>query len=127
MPFPSPADIPEPGIEPGSPELQADSVPLSHHGSPTQHTLQENHNSKRHLDPVFIAGLCTTAMIGKQPRCPSTDECVKKLWCIYTMEYYSDIKKNNFEAVVLRWMNLQPVTQCKVKSEKKKYCILMHK
>ena len=77
--------------------------------------------------PLFIAALFTIVGTWKQPRCPVTDEWIKKLWCIYTMEYYSDIKKNNFEAVVLRWMNLQPVTQCKVKSEKKKYCILMHK
>ena len=58
---------------------------------------------------------------------PSTDEWIKKLGYIYTMEYYSAIKRNAFESVELRWMNLEPVTQCKVsQKEKNKYCILMH-
>ena len=47
----------------------------------------------------------------KKPRCPLTDEWVKKLWYIYTMEYYSAIKMNTFESVLVRWMNLEPITQ----------------
>ena len=62
----------------------------------------------------------------KQPRCPSTDEWMK-MWYVYTMEYYSATKKNNFESVLLRWMNLQPVIQNEVsQKEKNKYNILMH-
>ena len=56
--------------------------------------------------PLFIAALFTIARTWKQPRCPSTDEWIKKLWYIYTMEYYSAIKRNAFESVLMRWVNL---------------------
>ena len=59
--------------------------------------------------PLFIAALFTIAQTWKQPRCPSTDEWVKKLWYIYTMKYYSAIKTNTFESVLVRWMNLKPI------------------
>ena len=52
--------------------------------------------------PLFIAALFTILRTGKQPRCPSTDEWIKKLWYIYKMEYYSAIKKNAFELVLMR-------------------------
>ena len=62
-----------------------------------------------------------------QPRCPLTDEWIKKLWFIYTMEYFSAIERNTFESVLKRWMNLEPIIQSKVSQKKKdKYCILMH-
>ena len=55
------------------------------------------------------------------------DEWIKKLWYLYTMEYYSAIKKNTFESVLMRWMNLEPVIQSEVSlREKDKYCILTH-
>ena len=63
--------------------------------------------------PLFIAALSTTARTWKQPRCPSTDEWIKKLWYIYTMVYYSAIKRNTFESVLVRWVNLEPITQSK--------------
>ena len=50
----------------------------------------------------------------EQPRCPSTDEQIKKFWYIYTMEYYSAIKRNAFESVLMRWMNLEPIIQSEV-------------
>ena len=76
--------------------------------------------------PLFIAALFTIARTWKQPRCPSTDEWIK-LWYIYTMEYYSAIKVNTFESVLMRWMNLEPIIQSEVsQKEKDKYCILMH-
>ena len=56
--------------------------------------------------PLFIAALFTIARTWKQPRCPSTDEWIK-LWYIYTKEYYSAIKRNTFESVLMRWMNLE--------------------
>ena len=57
----------------------------------------------------FIAALFTIARTWKKHRCPSTDEWIKKLWYIYTMEYYSSIQRNTFESVLMRWMNLEPV------------------
>ena len=68
---------------------------------------------------MFIAALFSIASTWKQPRCPSTDE-IKKLWCIYKMECYSATKRNEYESVELRWMNLEPVTQSEVKSEREK-------
>ena len=76
---------------------------------------------------MFIAALFTIARTRKQPRCPSTDEWIKTLWYIYTMEYYSAIKMNTFESVLMRWMNLEPIMQREVsQKEKDKYCILTH-
>ena len=75
--------------------------------------------------PLFIAALFTIARTWKQPRCPFTDEWIKKLWYVYTMEYYSSIKRNAFESVLMRWMNLEPIIQSEVsQKEKDKYRIL---
>ena len=59
--------------------------------------------------PLFIAALFTTARTWKQPSCPSTDEGIRKLRYIYTVEYYSAIKRNTFESALMRWMNLEPI------------------
>ena len=76
---------------------------------------------------MFIAALFTVARTWKQPRCPLTDEWIKKLWYIYTMVYYSAIIKNTFESVLMRWMNLEPIIESEVgQKEKDKYCILTH-
>ena len=76
--------------------------------------------------PLFIAALFTIARTWKQPRCPLTDEWIKKWWYIYTMEYYSAIKRNAFESVLMRWLNLEPIIQNEVsQKEKEKYRILM--
>ena len=74
--------------------------------------------------PLFTVALFTLARTWKQPRCPSTDEWIKKLWYIYTVEY-SAIKGNAFESVLMRWMNLEPIKWSEV-SQKEKYCILTH-
>ena len=63
---------------------------------------------------LFIAVLFTIARTWKQPRCPLTDEWIKKLWYIYTMEYYSAIKRNTFESILMRWVNLEPIIQSEV-------------
>ena len=77
--------------------------------------------------PLFIAALFTIARTWKQLRCPSTDEWIKKLWYIYTMEYYSAIKRNTFESVLLRWTNIEPFLQSEVSQEEKyKYLTLTH-
>ena len=77
--------------------------------------------------PLFIAALFTIARTWKQPRHLWTDEFIRKLWYIYTMEYYSVIKSNTFESVVMKWMKLEPIIQSEVsQKEKDKYHILIH-
>ena len=63
------------------------------------------------VPPMFIAALFIIARTWKQPRCPSADEWIRKQWYVYTMEYYSAIKKNAFESVLMRWMKLEPIIQ----------------
>ena len=76
--------------------------------------------------PMFIAAPFTIARAWKQSTCPSTDERIKKLWYRYTMEYYSAIKRNIIESVLMRWMNLELIIQSEVtKKEINKYT-LMH-
>ena len=76
---------------------------------------------------MFTAALLTIARTWKQPRCLSTDEWIKKLWYIYTMEYYSAIKSNTSESVLMRWMNLEPIIQSEIsQKEKDKNCIPTH-
>ena len=67
--------------------------------------------------PVFIAALFTIARTWKQPRCSSADEQKRKLWYIHTMEYYSAIKKNAHESVLMRWMKLEPIIQSEVRNK----------
>ena len=77
--------------------------------------------------PMFIATLLTIARTWKQPSCPSTDECIKRLWYIHTVECYSAIKGTILESVLMRWMNLEPIIQGEVsQKEKGKYRILTH-
>ena len=76
--------------------------------------------------PMFIAALFIIARTWKQPRCPLADEWIRKLWYIYTMEYYSSVK-NAFESVLMSWMKLEPIIQSEVSQEEKhQYSILMH-
>ena len=74
---------------------------------------------KETCTPVFIAALFIIARTWKQPRCPSADERIRKLWYIYTTEYYSAIKKNTFELVLMRRMKLEPIIQSEVSQNKK--------
>ena len=69
---------------------------------------------------MFIAALSTIARTLKQCRCPLTDEWIEKLWYIYTMEYYSAIKRNVFESVPMRWKNLEPIIQSEVRSARER-------
>ena len=76
---------------------------------------------------MFITALFITARTWKEARCPSADEWIRKLWYIYTMEYYSAIKKNAFESVLTRWMKLDPINQSEIsQKEKRQYSILTH-
>ena len=72
--------------------------------------------------PMFIAAQFTIAKTWKQPKCPSTNEWVKKMWCIYTMEYYSAIKRNEMEVFVMRWMELESVIQSEVSQKENTVC-----
>ena len=90
----------------------------------SSHIPWRNQNWKRHMYPIVH---CSTIYnrTWKQPRCPSTAEWIKKSWYIYTMEYYLALKRNAFESILMKWMNLQPITQSEV-SQKEKYHFLMH-
>ena len=88
---------------------------------------EEIRNERDMCIPVFIAALFIIARTWKQPRCTSADEWIRKLWYIYTMEYYSAIKKNAFESVLIRWVKLEPIIQSEVNQKvKHQYSILMH-
>ena len=76
---------------------------------------------------MFITALFTIARTWKQRRCPSAGEWIRKLWYIYTMEYYSAIKKDTFESVLMRRMKLEPIIQSEVSwKEKHQYSILTY-
>ena len=76
---------------------------------------------------MFIAALFTIARTWKQPKGPSKDEWIKKMWHIYTMEYYSAIKRSKIELFIVRWMDLESVIQSEVsQKEKNKYHMLTH-
>ena len=111
LPFPPPRDILSPRIKSWCPMLQADFL--------SSEPLWPSSTNERHW---FII-----ARTWKQPRCPSAEEWIRKLWYIYTMEYYSAIKKNTFESVLMRWMKLEPIIQSEVsQKEKHQYSILTH-
>ena len=72
--------------------------------------MEETRIERGMCTPMFIAAVFTIARTWKQPRCPSANKWIRKLWYIYTTEYYSAIKKNAFESVLMRWMKLEPIT-----------------
>ena len=76
---------------------------------------------------MFTAALFTIARTWKQPKCPPTDEWIKKMWHKYTMEHYSAIKRIKIESFVVRWMDLESVIQSEVsQKEKNKYCMVTY-
>ena len=82
---------------------------------------------KESCTTIFIAALFTIAGLWKQPKCPLTDEWIKKMWHIYTMEYYSAIKRNEIELFVVRRMDVESVMQSEVsQKEKNRYRMLTH-
>ena len=91
-------------------------------GNPEKTIIQ-----KESRTTMFTAALFTIARTWKQPKCPSIDEWIKKMWHIYTMEYYSAIKSNEIELSVVRWMDLESVIQSEIsQKEKNKYRMLTH-
>ena len=95
-----------------------------------QHIKKQRHrfaNKGPYSQSYGITTLFIIVRTWKQPRCPSADEWIRKLQYIYTMEYYSTIKKNAFESVLMRWMKLEPIIQSEVnQKEKHQYSLLTH-
>ena len=88
---------------------------------------EETRTERDTCTPVFTAALFTIARTWEPPRCPSADEWIRKWWYIYTMEYYSAIKRNAFESVLMRWMKLETIIHSEVsQKEKHNYGILTH-
>ena len=91
----------------------------------TGHIPRENHNSKRHMHPNVHCSTIYNSQVMEEPKCPSTEEWIKKMWYIYTMEYYSAIKRNEIESFVETWMDLETVIQSEVsQTEKNKYHLI---
>ena len=91
------------------------------------YTLRKSDLKRDMCTPMFIAALFIIARTWKPPRCPSAEEWIRKLWYIYTMEFYSAIKKNSFESVLMRWMKLEPIIQSEVSQrDKEHYSTLTH-
>ena len=89
--------------------------------------IKEARSERDTCTPMFIAALFIIVRTWKQPRCPAADEWIRKLWYINTMEYYSAIKKNSFELILMRWMKLEPIIQSEVSQKDKDYYnILTH-
>ena len=91
---------------------------------PEKTIIQKVHNS---CTTMFIAALFAITRTWKQPKCQLTDDWIKKMWHIYTMEYYLAIKRNEIELFAVRWMDLETVIQSEVsQKEKNKYHMLTH-
>ena len=80
---------------------------------------EETRSERDTCTPMFITALFIIARTWKQPRCPSAGKWIRKLWYIYTMEYYSAIKKNTFESVLMRWIKLEPIIHSEVSQKDK--------
>ena len=80
---------------------------------------KETRSERNMCTPMFITALFIIARTWKQPRFPLSDEWIRKLWYIYTMGYYSAIKKNSFESVLMRWMKLETIIQREISQKKK--------
>ena len=88
---------------------------------------EETRTERDMCTPMFMAALFIIVGTWRQPRCPSADEWIRKLWYIYTMEYYSAIKKTRSESVLMRSVKLEPIIQSEVsQKEKHQYSILIH-
>ena len=80
---------------------------------------------KESCTTIYTAALFTIARTWKQPKCPSTDEWIKKMWHTYTIEYYSAIKRNEIELFVVRWMDLEYFMQSEVSQKVKNKCHML--
>ena len=88
---------------------------------------EETRSERDTCTSMFITALFIIASTGEKPRCPSADEWIRKQWYTYTVEYYSAIKQNASESVLMRWMKLEPIIQSEVsQKDKDHYSILTH-
>ena len=88
---------------------------------------KETRSERDTCTPMFITVLFIIARTWEQPRCPSADEWIRKLWFIYTTEYYSAIKNDTFESFIMRWMKLEPIIHSEAsQKDKQQYNILIH-
>ena len=87
--------------------------------------IEETRIERALCTEMFITALFTIARTWKQPRCPQADEWIRKLWYIYIIEYYSAIKKNAFESVLMRWMKLETIIQSEGSQKEKHQHIYM--
>ena len=100
---------------------------MTQHSHSQAYTLRKSELKKDTCIPLFSAALFTIAKTWKQPRCPLTDDWIKRSWYIYTMDYDSAIKRNAFQSGLMMWVNLEPIIQSEVsQKEKDKYHILTH-
>ena len=83
------------------------------------YNLRKSQFKKTHIPTMFVTALFIIVRTWKQAKCASTDERIKKMWYIYTMEYYSAIKSNKFESVLMRWIKLEPTIQSEVSQKEK--------
>ena len=88
---------------------------------------EETRTERDMCTPMFMAALFIIVGTWRQPRCPSADEWIRKLWYIYIMEYYSAIKKTTSESVLMRSVKLEPIIQSEIsQKEKHQYSVLIH-
>jgi hypothetical protein len=88
----------------------------------------DSHYSRGTCPPMFIAALFTLAKLCEQPRCPTTDEWIKKMWYFYTVEFYSAMKKNEALSFASKWMKLENIILSKLsQAQNKKLYVLPHK
>uniref|UniRef100_A0A9L0T2E1 DUF1725 domain-containing protein n=1 Tax=Equus caballus TaxID=9796 RepID=A0A9L0T2E1_HORSE len=92
----------------------------------TAYTQKMKAGSQRDIcTPVFVAALFTIAKTGKQPKCPSTDEWISKVWYIHTVEYYSVLKDKEILTCATTWMSLEDIVPSEIsQSQKHKYCMI---
>ena len=87
--------------------------------------IQKTLSQKDTCTPTVIAALFTVVKVWKQPKCPSTDEWIKNMWYMYTMEYYSAMKKNGILPFAATWMDLEGIILSEIsQTEKDKYCMI---
>jgi len=96
------------------------------HNSTPRHTSRQNYNSKRYMHPYVHSSTSTIVKTWKQPKCASADEWIKNIWYIYTMKYYSAMKKNEIMPFAATWMDLEIIILSEIShKEKDKHLMIL--